>query len=422
MYDILEFCEKGAFKVEYKSLNDVSTIIRGKGLCKDDIGLGNVPIILYGELYTKYNNYINNVFSMTSQDKVNISSIVKYDDILCPISSTTKEAQIGKASVYSLDTPCYLGSDAFILRSDLNSAYLMYILNSKSFEKEKMKCVKGTTVRHLDVNKFSNIKVPIVPLEVQEAIVHILDRFDKYTTDLTNGLPSEIEKRRQQYEYYRDMLLSFESVKAVQTAIKSLFGLLNQGFGEVKKIRECVLSVDKVKWSKTNLEYKYVDLSSVDIDSHSVIDTLLVTKENAPSRAQQIIKENDVLFGTTRPLLNRSCFVNSKLDNQICSTGFSVLRANTNIVLPKWLYYNIQSTTFMNYIGKSQKGAAYPSISDSEVKNYNIYIPSIEKQKIIIEVLDKFEEYIHNLKVGLPYEIEKRKQQYEYYRDKLLSF
>ena len=205
---IQEYCPDG---VEYKELREIATFIRGKGLCKDDIGLGVVPVILYGELYTTYGNYINKVVSSTSMEKINVSSEIKKEDILFPISSTTKEAKIGKASVYCLSDICYLGSDAFILRTDMNSHYLMYLLNSEIFEKQKMICVKGTTIRHLDVNKFMKIKVPIPPIEVQNEVVNILDKFTE--------LQAELQARVKQYEWYRNDLLSFKDKNATKTAI-----------------------------------------------------------------------------------------------------------------------------------------------------------------------------------------------------------
>ena len=85
----------------------------------------------------------------------------------------------------------------------------MHYLNSGLFENEKMKCVKGTTISHLSVEKLANIKIPIPPLEVQEYIASILNRFDSLCNDIFEGLPAEIELRNKQYEYYRNKLLNF---------------------------------------------------------------------------------------------------------------------------------------------------------------------------------------------------------------------
>ena len=161
---IKEKCPNG---VKYTELGRVCDITKGRGLSKSDKGTGDVPIILYGELYTTYGNYIDEVVSSASETAKN-SLLIAKNDLLLPVSSTTKEAQIGKASVYRLDNECYLGGDAIRLRHEQNPGFLMYIINSTAFEKQKMKCVSGTTINHLNPGKLSKIKVPIPPLEVQK--------------------------------------------------------------------------------------------------------------------------------------------------------------------------------------------------------------------------------------------------------------
>ena len=130
---IKKHCPDG---VEYKKLKDCTTYIRGRGLSKNDKGTGTNPIILYGELYTTYDNYIYDINSFASDDAVKSSMLVNYDSIVLPISSTTKEAQIGKATVVKCSS-VYLGGDAICLvpHNYINSDYLMYLLNGKAFEK-----------------------------------------------------------------------------------------------------------------------------------------------------------------------------------------------------------------------------------------------------------------------------------------------
>ena len=179
-------------------------------------------------------------------------------------------------------------------------------------------------------------------------------------------------------------------------------------------INECVEKISKINWkSETNI-FKYIDLTSVNRDTHTIEDTISINSNNAPSRAQQIVLENDILLGITRPLLKRYCLIPLEYDNQICSTGFCVLRAKTSIVLTKWLYHNISSTNFFLYVEKYQQGASYPAISEKDIKNFKIPVPPLEVQAEIVRILDNFTE--------LTAELTARKKQYEYYRDKLLDF
>lgn len=103
--------------------------------------------------------------------------------------------------------------------------------------------------------------------------------------------------------------------------------------GEYRPIKDCVESVEKIEWKKTDETYRYIDLSSVDRDDHTIGETIEISADDAPSRAQQLVKENDILLGTTRPMLKRYCQIPLEYDNQICSTGFCVLRANNIRVL-----------------------------------------------------------------------------------------
>ena len=179
-------------------------------------------------------------------------------------------------------------------------------------------------------------------------------------------------------------------------------------------IKDCVESVEKIEWKKTDETYRYIDLSSVDRDDHTIGETLEISADDAPSRAQQVVKENDILLGTTRPMLKRYCQIPSEYDNQICSTGFCVLRANNTRVLSRWLYHMISTTAFFDYVDRTQHGSSYPAISDKEVKAYDIPVPPLPIQNEIVKLLDNFTE--------LTAELTLRKKQYEYYRARLLSF
>lgn len=148
---------------------------------------------------------------------------------------------------------------------------------------------------------------------------------------------------------------------------------------EFKPIKKCVVKTEKIKWANhTSEAYQYIDLSSVDRETHIISETTEITSENAPSRAQQIVATGDILLGATRPMLKRYCIVPENYDGDICSTGFCVLRANEKIVLRNFLYHIISSTAFFEHVEKFQKGASYPAISDADVKACLIPVPPLE--------------------------------------------
>lgn len=185
---------------------------------------------------------------------------------------------------------------------------------------------------------------------------------------------------------------------------------------------EITMKTGNIKWKDNNNFYRYIDLTSVSRDNNSIIETSEINSQTAPSRAQKLVLENDVIFATTRPTQQRLCLIDDEYSEQIASTGYCVLRAKTDVVLPKWIFFNLATNDFKNYVEENQSGSAYPAISDAKVKEYKIPVPPIEEQERIVGILDKFDTLTNSISEGLPKEIALRKQQYEYYRDLLLSF
>ena len=182
------------------------------------------------------------------------------------------------------------------------------------------------------------------------------------------------------------------------------------------------LSTSNIRWRDNNKTYRYIDLTSVSRVNNTIIETSEINADNAPSRAQKIVLKDDVIFATTRPAQQRLCLINDDYSDEIASTGYCVLRAKPNEVLPKWIFFHITSTDFKNYVEENQSGSAYPAISDAKVKEFKIPIPPLAEQQRIVAILDKFDALTNSITEGLPREIELRKKQYEYYRNMLLTF
>lgn len=273
-----------------------------------------------------------------------------------------------------------------------------------------MKCIKYQSLEHSRqwISKYSQIEIPLPPIEVQTEIVRILDKFTSLEAELEAELKAELDCRKRQYEYYRDKLLSFD----------------NEGGQEVewKKMSEVCLKTSKINWKLVEGEYKYIDLSSVDRDNHKISDCTIINKENAPSRAQQVVKTGDILFGTTRPTLMRFCYIPKEYDGEVCSTGYCVIRVNNEMINSHFVYHFLFTRKFQEYVEGHQKGASYPAISNKDVMSFELPIPSLSEQERIANILDRFESLTTSLQSGLPAEIAARRQQYEHYRDKLLTF
>lgn len=192
---------------------------------------------------------------------------------------------------------------------------------------------------------------------------------------------------------------------------------------EYKEINDCTIKVQNIKWkSYVGEDKQYIDLSSVDRERNIITETQNINADTAPSRAQQIVMKDDIIFGTTRPMLKRYCIIPEKYDGEICSTGFCVLRAKTDIINPRWLYHNITTNNFFAYVEKNQQGASYPSISDTIVKAFKLPVPPLEVQREIVRILDNFAIATTEIQQKLQEELAARQKQYEYYRDLLLTF
>ena len=135
-------------------------------------------------------------------------------------------------------------------------------------------------------------------------------------------------------------------------------------------------------------EFVYVDISSIDNQAKRIVDPKRLTPEVAPSRARQRLRKGDVLVSMTRPNLNAVAIVPPDLDGAIGSTGFHVLRANDDVE-PQWLYYAVQSSSFVKAMCDLVQGALYPAVRPKDIREYAISPPPLVKQREIVAELEK---------------------------------
>ena len=368
-------------EVEWKKLGEVCDFKRGKSLQKSDIGLGDIPIILYGELYTIYGNYITEIASYTSLEKAEKATLANINDLLLPLSSTTKEAKIGKVSTLCLEKTIYIGGDTLILSHLQNAGYLVYLLNSEWFEKRKMKCVKGTTIMHLSPKELANILIPIPPLSVQERIVEILDKF---TT-----LEAELDCRKRQYEFYRNQLLTFD--------------ILNKECVKVGKRK--VMPLGEIVTIKNGKSYKHLSMGNIPVYGSGGI--MCFVDEYVYNKPSVLIPRKGSLeniFYIEEPFWNVDTIFYTEI--------------NDKIIMPKFLYYYLLN----QHLEKLNLAGGVPSLTQKVLNKILIPIPPLAEQERIVSILDKFDTLTTSISEGLPKEIELRRKQYEYYRERLLSF
>jgi len=144
-----------------------------------------------------------------------------------------------------------------------------------------------------------------------------------------------------------------------------------------------------------DVPFQYIDIASVCNQRFEITSPKIIAASDAPSRARKVIRENDVIFATTRPYLKSIATVPNYLNDQICSTGFCVLRAGSR-VLPDWIFYCVISDEFNQQITPLMRGANYPAVTDKDVRSAKIPVPPLDEQRRIVgrikECLSRAEE------------------------------
>ena len=195
--------------VEWKTLGEIATdIYRGNGITRDQITEDGISCVRYGEIYTTYGIHFDKCVSHTKLENISNPKYFEHGDILFAITGEKIE-DIAKSTAYVGNEKCLAGGDIVVMKHNQNPKYLSYALSTTNAIKQKGAGKVKSKVVHSSVPAISAIKIPIPPLSVQERIVNVLDNFDVICSDLKIGLPAEIDARKKQYEYYRDLLLTF---------------------------------------------------------------------------------------------------------------------------------------------------------------------------------------------------------------------
>lgn len=370
---IQELCPNG---VPFQKINDVSVARRGKWIKSNNLTPGDVPVITSAQesLYT------HNTANSTGKVVVVASS----------------GAYAGFISYF--DTPIYL-SNVFAFdvdKSKIDAKFLYYVLKSRQQEIHDMK--SGGGVPNVYAKDVGRLKIPVPPLGVQREIINILDKFTQFEAELS----AELGTRREQYEYYRNQLLTFDH----SVSVKKLH--------EISEIYDSLHQTPKYSgegWPMirvTDIKGGYVDIESalkVDRETFEVF-----TKKYKP-------QFNDIVVSRVGSYGNFSLIGNN---GEVC------LGQNTAIMHPlinaRYLYHVLHSSSVTKFIENNVGGGSQKTISLATIKEIPIHVPSPEEQARIVDILDKFDSLTSSISEGIPAEINARQKQYEYYRTKLLTF
>jgi len=188
-------------------LGDFATVTRGGNFQKKDFkDDGEYPCIHYGQMYTHYGTYANNVLKYLNNESFDSSKKAVTNDIVMAVTSENVEDVCSCTAWLGKETIAVSGHTA-IIHHEQNAKYLSYYFRTQHFFNQKAKLAHGTKVIEVTPSSLLDCIIPLPSIDEQNRIVAILDRFDALCNDISFGLPAEIEARQKQYEYYRDKLL-----------------------------------------------------------------------------------------------------------------------------------------------------------------------------------------------------------------------
>lgn len=400
---IQRLCPDG---VEYKKLGEVleyeqPTKYIVKSTEYDDSY--SIPVLTAGQSFILgYTNEQKGVFDASKDNPVII-----FDDF------TT--------SFHWVDFPFKIKSSAMkMLRpkdDSINFKYIHYAMQCIGF-------VPGEHTRYW-ISKYSMFTIPVPPFEVQEEIVRILDRFSDYAAELQ----AELQARKEQYEYYRNLLLTFnpagpagcageaddEQEGCVTTWGGHSYPIQWKTMGEICS-RICSGGTPSTS-NKSYYEGEIPWLRTQEVDWKDVYDTeIKISKAAIDNSSAKLMPANCVIIAMYGATAAKACINRIPLaTNQACCN----LQINPQIANYKYVYYWIcNSYKVLKGMGEGSQH----NINTNKIKTFPIPVPPLELQEKIVAVLDRFETLVNDLSGGLPAEIAAVKEQYEYYRNRLLTF
>ena len=402
---IAEFCPDG---VKYKRLGDLCSI-------KARIGWQRLT---KSEYLTEGNYYLITGVDITSNNRVNFESCYYVSEERYHMDENiqlqngdiivTKDGTIGKvALIENMDKPGVLNSHLFVIRDKsglLENKYLMYILLSNVFQKFVSINQTQGTIPGLNQATIVKFTFPVPPLPVQQEIVRILDHFTELTAELTTELTAELTARKKQYEYYRSALISNRKPEEYQQ-LRNVVKRSSSGGTPTKGVSEYYDNAT-IPWIRTQ-DVRFNEIYHVD----SYITEFAVQKTSA-----KWIPENCVIVAISGASAGR-CAINKikATTNQHCLN----LQIDEMKALYKYVYYCV-CCQYEELLSKKQ--GARGDLNSSLILGISIPVPPLDEQERIVYLLDRFDTICNDLSSSLPVEIAARQKQYEYYRDKLLTF
>lgn len=373
---IKQYCPNG---VEYDIIENICRISRGRVMSKEYLrdNIGEYP-----------------VYSSQTINEGMLGKIDTYDYDGEYLTWTTDGANAGsifyRTGKFSITNVCGLLK---VISDKVNTKFLHYYLGTVA----KKYVNAGMGNPKLMSNVMATIKVAVPPLPVQEEVVRILDAF----SSLEAELEAELEARKKQYEYYRNKLLTFDENTMRGGRIK--FMQLNDVCKTICAGGDLPTNYIKAKMATSECPYPIYSNGTGESALYGYSDTYRIDEDAVSISARGTIGYHTIRNANFTPIVR-----------------LIILIPNKQHITTKYLNYALDITNITSSGGKI--GGGIPQLTVPNVRKLVIPVPPLEEQERIVAILDKFDSLVNDISEGLPAELTARRQQYEYYRNKLLTF
>ena len=385
---IQELCPNGVEFVKLGDVLDYEQPTKYIVKCKDYQNEG-MPVLTAGQTFILgYTDETNGIFEASKENPVII-----FDDF------TT--------SFHWVDFNFKVKSSAMKMLRVLSEREVSF-----RFVYYAMKCIKYQTLEHSRqwISKYSQIEIPLPPIEVQTEIVRILDKFTSLEAELEAELKAELDCRKRQYEYYRDKLLSFENVGGQEVEWKKMseVGTFIRG----KRFVRTDIVEEGIPCIHYGDIYTYYGLTATKAKTYLKLEK---------AEKMKFASKNDVVIvGAGENNMDIGVGVAWLSDEKVAiHDACYIFKSKMN---PRFVSHYLRGSNYHLQIKKYVCEGKICSISSKSIGRSLIPVPSLQEQERIATILDRFESLTTSLQSGLPAEIAARRQQYEHYRDKLLTF
>ena len=388
--------------VESRSLGEIGQLVRGHSMPKTDFVESGIGAIHYGQIYTYYDTWTATTLSHVAPTTATRLAKVDPGDVI--ITNTSENLDdVGKAVAWLGDHQIVTGGHATVLKHQEDPKFIAYWFQTPHFYDQKKPLATGTKVIDVSASNLAKVRIPLPPLEIQRGIVEVLDTF----RSLEAELEAELEARRRQYVHYRRMVLDRVSAESVQLSELGRW----QGGVTPSKANPAFWEGGKIPW-----------LASMDVSSSGASEIRgSVTEHALRETGLRLLPEKSVIAVMRSNILRRT------LPFGLTSVQTTVNQDVRGLVPregvdPDYVYQALLADSERIRMECVRTDGSMAAVDSQAFFSWRIPLPSMAEQKKVADALSHFDALVNDLSIGLPAELAARRKQYEYYRDRLLTF